>query len=117
MSLLEERALNRNWGLLQDLSQAWRLLAKAPGFTAVAVLATGLGIGLATAMFSLVDYALLRPLPVERPGELVNIYSTTPRGFLPQEPMAYPDFLDLRRSSRGLAAVTASAMSVVAVEK
>jgi hypothetical protein len=89
---LEGTAMSLVTGLGTDLRQAWRLLAKRPGFTAVAVLATGLGIGLASAMYSLVDYALLRPLPVERPGELVNVYSTSPDAFLPEEPMAYPDF-------------------------
>ena len=102
--------------LVNDLRQAWRLLAKRPGFTAVAVLATGLGIGLTSAMFSLVDYALFRPLPVAAPGELVRIYSSTPDGFLPEEPMAYPDFNDLRQSSRTLSEVTASSLTLIAIE-
>ena len=112
----ENHTLTGALGWTQDLRQAWRRLAKAPGFTAVAVLATGLGIGLATAMFSLVNYALLRPLPVERPGELVNIYSSAPNGFLPEEPMAYPDLVDLQEQAQGLSEVTGSAMTVVAVE-
>jgi predicted permease len=103
-------------GLGNDLRQAGRMLARRPGFTAVAVLATGLGIGLASAMFSLVDYALFRPLPVERPDELVNVYSSTPGGFLPEEPMAWPDVADIRRTSATLSEVTAAALTFVAVE-
>lgn len=113
----ENRTMRLLTGFRTDLRQALRLLAKRPGFTAVAVLAIGLGIGLASAMFSLVDYLLLRPLPVERPEELVHVYSTVPDGFLPQEPMSYPDYEDIRGESRTLGQVAASSVSVVAVER
>jgi predicted permease len=113
---LEGPTVSFSTGLGNDLRQAWRLLARRPGFTAVAVLATGLGIGLASAMFSLVDYALFRPVPVERPDELVNVYSSTPGGFLPEEPMAWPDVADLQRKSTTLAELTVAALTVVAVE-
>jgi predicted permease len=56
--------------LIQDLRQAFRTLAKSPGFTAVAVLSLGLGIGAGTAVFSLVNAILLRSLPVPHPHEL-----------------------------------------------
>jgi hypothetical protein len=112
----EERTVHRITGLWNDCRQAGRLLAQRPGFTVVAVLATGLGIGLASAIFSLVDYALLRPLPVDRPGELVNTYSSIPDGFLPEEPMAYPDLVDLRETSDTFDAVAAWSMTLVALE-
>jgi predicted permease len=56
------------------------MLAKAPGFTAVAVLTLGLGIGANTAIFSLVDGIVLRPLPFSKPQDLVSVTGTYPKG-------------------------------------
>ncbi len=65
-------------GWIKDLRFAWRTLWRNPGFALVAVLTIALGIGANTAIFSLFDQMLLRALPVEQPGELVNLSAPGP---------------------------------------
>src|SRR5207248_10030850 len=62
-----------NWldTVLRDLKYTFRMLARAPGFTAVAVLTLALGVGANTAIFTLLDQVLLRLLPVKDPQQLV----------------------------------------------
>ena len=83
--------------LIQDLRYGLRMLAKNPGFTAVALMALALGIGANTAIFSVVNGVLLRPLPYADPGRLMTVYETT-REF-GQMSVAYPNFLDWRREN------------------
>jgi hypothetical protein len=63
---------------MHDLRFAVRMLFKNPGFTLVAVLSLAIGIGVNSAMFSLADALLLRPLSVSRPGEVVSVEGKTP---------------------------------------
>ena len=93
---------------LQDLRFAVRTLCKRPGFTLVVVLILGLGIGAATAVIDLVNLLAWRTLPVERPEELVKVFSASHRGWVgPYHPTSYRDYVDYRdgnRSFSGLAA-------------
>ena len=81
--------------LLKDIRYALRWMARSPGFSAVAILSLGLGVGVNTAMFSLVDSLLFRPLPVTEPSSLVDVFTTGGDGD-EYATSSYPDFLDLR---------------------
>ncbi len=87
---------------LQDLQYSLRRLRKSPGFTAAAILSLALGIGANSAIFTAVNSLLLRPLPVEKPGQLVffnrgNGYNT----------LSYPDYRDFRDRADALSGVAA----------
>ena len=81
--------------LARDIRYAWRGLVRNPGFAAVAVLSIGLGVGVNTAMFSLVDALLFRPLPVESPVTLVDVFTSGGDGD-EYATSSYPDFRDLK---------------------
>jgi putative ABC transport system permease protein len=91
--------------MMQDLVYALRNLRRHPLLGAVAVLTLGLGIGGATAVFSVVDAVVLRPLPFDSPDRLVRIYEVTPEGV----PFSFssPGFLDLADGTRTLEHVAA----------
>ena len=65
--------------MLADIRYAFRILGKNPGFAAVAILSLALGIGANTAIFTLMDYVLLRSLPVRAPEQLA-VHRAQPRG-------------------------------------
>jgi len=84
--------------LLQDLRFASRTLWKQPGFTAVIVLTLGLGIGANTALFSVVNWMLFRPLPLDRPSQVT--YLTIQQKGRYSNGFSYPDFQEIREQSR-----------------
>ncbi|HEX9759719.1 MAG TPA: ABC transporter permease [Candidatus Acidoferrales bacterium] len=102
--------------LFQNIRYAVRMMGKSPGFTAVAVITLALGIGLNTALFSVVNAVLFKPLPAERPDELATVWNTSPNEFVSHQPMAYPDYADLRDASQSFSAISAYAMVPLALE-
>src|SRR6185437_14890792 len=94
----------------EDLRYALRLLLRSPGFTTVVVITLALGIGANSAIFSLVDGVLLRPLPFSQPQQLARIYSefpTFPNGGLHRFWLSGPEYLELRGSARSWSAIEA----------
>ena len=92
--------------LWSDVKYAARLLARSPGFTAVAIVSLALGVGANTTIFSLLNAFLLQPLPGREPARLATVYTSDYSG--PRySASAYPDYLDFRSRSpafEGLAA-------------
>jgi putative ABC transport system permease protein len=93
--------------LIRDVRFGWRVLRKSPGQTAAAVLALALGIGLASAMFSIVYGALLRGLPFERADRLVRVWTTSPSRGQERQGTHLQDYLDWKRRQTSLAPLAA----------
>ena len=90
--------------LTEELRYALRLLVRNPGFTAVAALSLALGIGANSAIFSLADALLLRPLPVPQPSAVVTISTDKPDDF---GGMSYADYRDFRAHSNSFVGIAA----------
>ena len=82
--------------LLQDLRYAVRALRKSPGFTLIAALTLALGVGASTAIFSVVNAVMLRPLPFADPDRLVRIWESNVERGWPTFAVSHPNFLDFR---------------------
>ena len=93
--------------LRHDLRFALRGLLRRPGFTAVVVLTLALGIGANSAIFSVVNGVLLRPLPYDRPAEVATIWVSWPGN--PQGELSQPEYWDLREQNRSFTRLAAYA--------
>jgi predicted permease len=91
--------------MLQEIRHAFRMIARSPGFTSIAVLSLALGIGANAAIFSLADALLFRPLPVAHPGSVMALNLDTPGGDLGN--FSYPDYRDLRSSAKSFDGIAA----------
>jgi predicted permease len=99
----------------QDLLYTFRTLAKNPGFAVVAFLTLALAIGANTAIFSVVNGVVLKPLPFAEPGRLVQLYEKRPQQGRVRNAVSYPDYADWQKQSTaftGMAAATGYAYNL-----
>ena len=95
--------------LLRDIRQAARNLVRTPGFALVTILTLALGIGANTAIFSVVNAVILRPLGYPEPDRLIYISSQFPQMGFDQFWMSPPEFLEFQERTRAFGAIGAFA--------
>ena len=88
--------------LLQDVRYACRTLAKTPAFTIAALLSLAIGIGANTAVFSIVDALLLRPLPYQDSDRLVILWNRSPGLNITEDWFSTAQYFDIKTSHHGL---------------
>ena len=98
-----------------DIRYALRWLRRSPGFALVAVASLAIGIGFNTALFTLVDALLFRPLPVDHPDRLVDVFTTGGDGDQ-YATSSYPDLLDFRAQNQVFSGMLAYSPSLAAVK-
>jgi len=86
--------------LFADIRFALRWLRKSPGFALVAIASLAIGIGFNTALFTIVDALLFKPLPVAAPDRLVDVYTSDSTGTVDYSSSSYPDYLDLQAENQ-----------------
>ena len=112
MNLRERGTETWGWRWLQeglrDVSFSLRIFVKSPGFSLTAILILAFGIGLTTAIFSVVNVVLLRPLPYKDPDRLVTVWGyDRPKGF-DTDQVSYPDFIDWKNQNHVFESMAAS---------
>jgi putative ABC transport system permease protein len=118
----EQRRADMLMDLRQDVSYALRMLARTPGFTIAAILTLALGIGATTAIFGLINWTLLRPLPgVSNPSALTWVWSGSwsERGGFTVSRVSYPNYLDIvprLKTMTGLAGIQGQSAAVATAE-
>ena len=101
--------------LKADVGYAVRVLRRNPTFTALAVISLAIGIGFNTAMFSAIDALLFRPLPIQRPDQIVDVYTRGTDGER-YATSSYPDFLDFRERNEVFSEMLAYSPAIAAVK-
>src|SRR5262245_50058908 len=106
--------------LVQDIGLAARLLLRSPGFALIVIVTLTLGIGANTAMFSLVNGVILRPLPYPKPDQLMYLTTQFPTlGFLQfwVSPPEYMEFQEINRSFSNVGAYTTGEVNLTAGDR
>ncbi len=92
-------------GFLQDLRYTLRQSRQSPGFAITAVLTLALAVGITTAVFGVIYAELIRPLPYDRPEQILHLQTWSPQGYT--QPASYPEYLDWRRDNHVFSALAA----------
>ena len=103
----EQRGVRPISEFVRDIGHAWRMLRRNPAFAAVAIFSITLGIGANSAIFTLINAVMLRPLPVARPGEL-QLFTVVGPGGSPDDDFSYPLYQQFRDTTRSFLGVAAS---------
>ena len=100
--------------LWQDIRYGWRMLAKNPAFTAIAVVTLALGMGANAGLFSVVNAVLLKPLPYDQPERVVALYAQTTE--FSRSSISYLNFLDWQRENRSFEGLRSQLFGVSATD-
>src|SRR5215831_14396156 len=101
--------------LLQDIKFGSRRLLKSPGFSLIAIISLALGVGANTAIFSLVNAILLRPLPVDHPEQIVSVAVRAKNDSM--DAFSYPNYIDVRDRNEVLSGLIAHRFAVMSLSK